>query len=169
MTITMKRLQAAVRSMAAKLDGVTTGDLAAFSHQDGAHPYLFVQDGVIHWVVEERGQVLQHRSTGDLDEALHWVALNATRSMATRWELGQRHRFPEGRDSRIGWLAKQVDLLRRLDPAWAERFRAGIPVQCPGVRLEDVDAHPLTWPDGTGDPLTRPPGRWSTAWRRSGG
>lgn len=26
---------------------------------------------------------------------------------------------------------------------WAEQFRIGIPVQCPGVRLEDVDAYPL--------------------------
>ncbi|MFC8718652.1 Imm63 family immunity protein [Kitasatospora sp. NPDC057198] len=149
----MGRLQAAVRDMAAKLDGVTTGDLAAFSHQGGAHPYLFVRGGIIHWIAEERGQVLHHRATSDLDEALHWVALDATRSMAMRWELWQRDRFPADRDSRIGWLAKQVELLRRLDAQWAEQFRAGIPAQCPGIRLEDVDAHPLTWLSGRGDPL----------------
>ncbi|MFJ4188181.1 Imm63 family immunity protein [Kitasatospora sp. NPDC089509] len=140
----MKELQAAVRHMAAGLDGVTANDLVAFDPQDGARPYLGVQDGIIHWVVEERGQLLHHQSTDDLDEALHWVALKATRSMAARWELRQRDRFPADRDTRIGRLAKQVDLLRRLDARWAEQFRTGIPTQCPGVRLEDVAAHPLT-------------------------
>ncbi|MFJ5231485.1 Imm63 family immunity protein [Kitasatospora sp. NPDC088391] len=141
--------------MAAKLDGVTAGDLAAFSRQDCAHPYLFVRGGIIHWIAEERGQVLEHRTTSALDEALHWVALDATHSMAMRWELWQRGRFPADQDSRIGWLAKQVELLGRLDARWAEQFRAGIPAPCPGVRLEDVDTHPLTWLSGRGDPLAR--------------
>ncbi|MFJ8387717.1 hypothetical protein ACIQ9Q_24960 [Streptomyces sp. NPDC094438] len=63
---------------------------------------------------------------------------------AARWEMDQRGRWPDGRDTRIGWNAKQVELLRLLDAQWAEQFRASIPVQCPGVHLEDVDAHPLT-------------------------
>ncbi|WP_189273943.1 Imm63 family immunity protein [Kitasatospora griseola] len=86
---------------------------------------------------------MQHCTTADLDELLHWIALGATGSMAQQWELQQRDRFPADRDTRIGWLAKQVELLRRLNTEWAEQFRAHIPVQCPGVRLEDVDAHPL--------------------------
>ena len=64
--------------------------------------------------------------------------------MALRWELEQRGRFSADRDTRIGWLAKQIELLRRPDAQWAEQFRTGIPAQCPGVRLEDVDTHPLT-------------------------
>ncbi|MEV4429503.1 Imm63 family immunity protein [Streptomyces sp. NPDC049602] len=91
----------------------------------------------------ERGQELQRRTTGNLDELLHWVALDATFSMALRWELGQRGSFPTGRDTRIAWLAKQIELLRRLDTEWAEQFRAGIPTPYRGVRLEDVDTHPL--------------------------
>lgn len=128
--------------MAARLDG-TRRDLVAFSVRDAACPFVEVHDGILHWVVMERGQELEHRTTGNLDELLHWVALDATSSMAQDWELEQRDRFPAGRDTRIGWLAKQVDLLRRLDPQWAEQFRADIPTRCPGVRLEDVDAHPL--------------------------
>ncbi|MFC1416660.1 Imm63 family immunity protein [Streptacidiphilus cavernicola] len=140
MTITLGDVQAAVRAMTAQLDG---NDHVAFSRRDAAYPYIKVQDGIIHWIVEERGKELQHRTTGDLNELLNWVALDATFSMALDWERGQRGRFPADRDTRIGWLAKQIELLRRLDTEWAQQFRAGIPARCPGVRLEDVDAHPL--------------------------
>jgi hypothetical protein len=143
-TITLRDVQAAVGDMAAKLDGVSRNDLVAFSPQDAACPFIEVRGGILHWVVAERGQELHRRTTGNLNELLYWVALDTTFSMALRWELGQRGRFPAGRDTRIGWLAKQIELLRRLNTEWAEQFRAGIPAQCPGVRLEDVDAHPLS-------------------------
>jgi hypothetical protein len=143
MTMTLEDVQAAVHDMSAKLHDGHTYDLVAFSPRDAASPYIEVHDGTIHWIVRERGQELQHRTTTDLHEALHWIALDATLSLAMRWELEQRHRFPEERDTRIGRLAKQVELLRRLDAQWAEQCRAGIPERCPGVRLEDVDAHPL--------------------------
>lgn len=142
MTITFEHVQVAVSAMAAQLDG---NEHVVFFRQD-SYPYIRVHDGILHWIVEERGKELQHRTTGDLNELLHWVALDATRSMAVNWEIGQRDRFPAGRDTRIGWLAKQLELLRRLDTDWAEQFRAGIPALCPGVRLEDVDAHPLSNP-----------------------
>ncbi|KUL35415.1 hypothetical protein ADL22_27315 [Streptomyces sp. NRRL F-4489] len=145
MTIMVGDVQAAVYEMSAKLYGGRRYDLVAFGRRDAAVPYIEVRDGIIHWIVRERGQELQHRTTADLTEALYWIALDATCSLSMRWELEQRHRFPEGRDTRIGWLAKQVELLRRLDSQWAEQFRAGIPTKCPGVRLEDVDAHPLSW------------------------
>ena len=142
-TITIEDVQAGMRDMAAELDSPCPYDLVLFVRQDSC-PYIDVRDGVIHWIVLERGKELRHRTTGDLREALYWIALDATRSLASGWERERRHLFPEGRDSRIGWLAKQVELLNRLDAQWAERFRAGIPAQCPGVRLEDVDAHPLS-------------------------
>ncbi|MFI8770396.1 Imm63 family immunity protein [Streptomyces sp. NPDC053792] len=136
-------MQTAIGGMAARLDGVSRNDLVALSPQDAAGHFIDVRDGILHWVVVERGQELQRRTTGNLDELLHWVALDATFSMALRWELGQRASFSTGRDTRIAWLAKQIELLRRLDTEWAEQFRAGIPTPCRGVRLEDVDTHPL--------------------------
>jgi hypothetical protein len=144
MTIMMEDVKAAVRDLVAKLDGGDRHEVIAFSPQDFARPYVEIHGAMLHWVVVERGRELERRTTSDLNELLHWVALDATRSMAGSWELGQRWRFPAGRDTRIGWLAKQIELLRRLDAQWAEQLRAGIPTQCPGVRLEDVDAHPLT-------------------------
>ncbi|MFC0843893.1 Imm63 family immunity protein [Streptomyces noboritoensis] len=146
MTIMIGDVQAAVHAMSAKLYDGHVHDLVGFSIRGASHPYIEVHDGVIHMVVMERGVESQQRTTTeDLDEALHWIALYATSTLAIRWELDQRDRWPADRDSRIGWNAKQVELLRRLDARWAEEFRAGIPAQCPGVRLEDVDAHPLTY------------------------
>lgn len=148
--------------------GIPGSELIAFSNRDAAYPFVEVHDGILHWVVVERGQELLRRTTGDLDEFLRWVALDATFSMALQWERGQRSRFPEDRDTRIGWLAKQVELLGRLDTEWAERFRAGIPAQCPGVRLEDVDAHPLDDPPAPPGPLRRWIGRLGKRLARGG-
>lgn len=145
MTITIGDVRAAVHDMSAKLYDGRRYDLVGFSIQGASHPYIEVHDGVIHWVVMERGVESQQRTTTeDLNEALHWVALDATNSLAMQWELEQRDRWPADRDTRIGWLAKQVELLHRLDAQWAEQFRAGIPARCPGVRLRDIDTHPLT-------------------------
>ena len=143
MTITLGDVRTAVSAMAGRLDG---NDHVAFCRQDAAYPYVEVHDGVIHWIVEERGKELQHRTTADLNELLHWVPLDPPSPRAQQWERGQRDRFPAGRDRRIGWTAKQIELLRGLDTEWAEQFREGIPTRFRGVRLEDVDAHPLSHP-----------------------
>lgn len=147
MTITIEDVKAAVHDMSAKLHDGQRHDLVGFSIRGASYPWIEVHDGVIHWIIMERGVESQYRrTTEDLREALHWVALDATFSLALTWEMEQRDRWPADRDTRIGWNAKQVELLRLLDPQWAEQFRASIPTQCPGVRLEDVDAHPLTQP-----------------------
>ncbi|MEW2530276.1 Imm63 family immunity protein [Streptomyces sp. NPDC047071] len=143
MTITIEDVRTAMHEMSAKLYGGRTYDLVGFTIRDGSYPWIEVHDGVIHWTLMERGVRCGPTTTEDLHEAMHWVALDATGSMAMRWELGQRDRWPEDRDTRIGWNAKQVALLRLLDDQWAEEFRADIPVRFPGVRLQDVDAHPL--------------------------
>ncbi|WP_172384723.1 Imm63 family immunity protein [Streptomyces sp. MNP-20] len=143
MTITIEDVRTAVHEMSAKLYDGRRYDLVGFTIRDGSYPWIEVHDGVIHWTLMERGVRYGPTTTEDLHEAMHWVALDATRSMAMRWELGQRDRWPEDRDTRIGWNAKQVALLRLLDDQWAEEYRADIPARCPGVRLEDVDAHPL--------------------------
>ncbi|MFD7729407.1 Imm63 family immunity protein [Kitasatospora phosalacinea] len=145
MTITLEDVRAAVGRMAARLAAAGAGghELVAFDFREGAHPFVEVRDGALHWVVVDRGRELQRRTTTDLDELLYWIAVDATGPAARRWERQRRDRFPAGRDVRIGRLAKQLDLLRGLDAGWAARFRAGVPAECPGVTPADVDAHPL--------------------------
>ncbi|WP_160330258.1 Imm63 family immunity protein [Streptomyces roseifaciens] len=127
--------------MAAKLDGWKARDMIAFSSHDG-QPYVVVDDGVFHWAVRERGLLSEHRTTESLEELLHWVALDTARGAAFGWELQMRQHFPH-QDLGIGRLAKQLEVLDRLNPQWAAEFRAGIAENQPDVRLEDVDAYPL--------------------------
>lgn len=137
----LAQVQVAFEELGEKLGSMA--GMPALEARDGAFPFVVVRNGVLHLVAVERGQEVGRDSTENLGELLHWAALRATGQQAMSWELERRHRFPESRDSRIGWLARQVQLLGRVNEEWAREFRAGIPAQCPGVRLEDVDAHPL--------------------------
>lgn len=137
----LDRVRAAFEEMGEKLGSMA--GMPAFGAMDGAVPFVAVRDGVLHVVMVERGEELGRSSTQDLGEFLRWAALDATRTQAMDFELGRRQCFPEGYDSRIGRAARQVQLLGRLNQDWAREFRARIPDEFPGVRLEDVDAHPL--------------------------
>ncbi|MFI2078678.1 Imm63 family immunity protein [Streptomyces triculaminicus] len=132
---------AAVEGMAAKLDGWKARDMIAFSPHD-ARPYVVVDDGVFHWAVRERGLLREHRTTESLEALLHWVAIDTAWDAACEWELQMRQHFPHQHLS-IGRLAKQLEVLDRLNPQWAAEFRAGIAEKQPEVRLDDVDAYPL--------------------------
>ena len=82
---------------------------------DGS-PHVEVLDG-LYYVVTERGEELQRRSTHEADELLYWLLQGVTFSLACDFEL--RHRVP-GQDFRRILFTKQLELLRGLDPAGAE-------------------------------------------------
>ena len=89
--------------------------------RDGGHPHIEV--GGIHglqlsWVVRERGEEWERRTTLDLDELLYWTFEAVTFSMASDWEV--KHRV-DGQDSRRLLFSHQLELLDRLDSAWGER------------------------------------------------
>ncbi|AJC60521.1 hemagglutinin/hemolysin-related protein [Streptomyces sp. 769] len=128
--------------MLSGVEGLDGADVVGDGPRDAGYPHAEVHDGVVHWVVLERNKEVERRTTGDLDEFLYWAALHTTRDAAARWELDHRGLLPGCSDTRVGWLARQVQLLGMVRSEWADRFRAQIPQQCPGVRLEDVDAYP---------------------------
>jgi hypothetical protein len=146
----LDRVRAAFEEMGEKLGSMT--EMPAFWAMEDGLPFVVVRDGVLHIVAVERGQEIGRSSTEDLGEFLRWVALNATRTQAMSFELDRRQCFPEGYDTRIGRAAWQVHLLGRLNQDWAREFRARIPAELPGVRLEDVDAHPLDPESGSPRP-----------------
>lgn len=110
MTITLRDVRTAVGDMAARLDGAGRSELVAFSPQDGAHPYVEIHGGTLHWVLVDQGRELRRRTTTSLDELLHWIALDATGPIARHRERQQRHRFPADQDVRIGRLAQQTEV-----------------------------------------------------------
>lgn len=90
-------------------------------NEDYARPEVRISAQGYHWVVIERGQELQHRTTNQLHELLLWIAEDITFSLASEYELA--HRLA-GQDSRILLFAKQEELMRRLDPDFAAQLRS---------------------------------------------
>lgn len=125
-------VQAQVEALAARIDAPPHLLPTYGRSDDGARPHLEIDDRY-HFVVVERGQELERRSTDDLDELLYWVMGTTTFSMACAHEL--RHRR-EGVDFRRLLFAKQVEWLRRLSPDWAERKQ--------GEHAETLKLHPFT-------------------------
>src|ERR671912_249032 len=58
---------------------------------DGALPHIVIDDSAMyHFIVVERGEELDHRRTGNVDELLYWVFETITFSMACSYELKNR-------------------------------------------------------------------------------
>jgi hypothetical protein len=84
-------------------------------------PYIEVQpSGSYHWIVKERGQVLEHRTTEDVDDVLFWSFESTTSSMASNWAA---HHSSGEEDFRISMWRRQQELLAELSPAWVVRWR----------------------------------------------
>jgi hypothetical protein len=84
---------------------------------DGS-PHVEISDGLYYFVLTERGTEFQRRSTHDADELLYWLLQGVTFTLACDFEVN--HRVPD-QDPRRMLFAKQLELLRGLDPAWEQR------------------------------------------------
>ena len=124
-----QELQREINRLAA-LIGAHGYDVIGFDpHIDAGYPFIEVApDRLLHWVVKERGQVLEHRTTTDPDELLYWSFEATTFHLASNWEL--RHRDPT-QDSRVRLWAKQAELLHTLNPAWAHRWHSELAARVP--------------------------------------
>jgi hypothetical protein len=129
---TLEPLLEEIRDLAdlihAPLDGLPTFDR---SEQSGRPHVEVTRDGVMHWVVCERGTEFERRSTLDRRELFYWVFQSVTFSMAAAWEL--EHRV-EGEDFRRQLWIKQFELLGQLHPTWVERRKVEL-----GPLLKEVE------------------------------
>lgn len=85
-------------------------------HDGSAH--VEVVGDLYNYVVTERGSEFERRPAADKDELLYWLFADVTFSLACDFEA--RHRI-SGEDSRRQLFSKQVELLKHLKAAWAER------------------------------------------------
>lgn len=94
--------------------------VVGFENFDGGHPFIEVADGPVYrFQAYERGKRLFLRETTDLDEVLYWAMSATTRDLA--WSHAARHPVP-GEEQRFTALRRQRELLRTLNPAWADRL-----------------------------------------------
>lgn len=96
--------------------------LPTYGHsEDAARPHVEVDGPVMQYVVVERGQELSRETFADVDGLLARIFKDVTFQMASHFEL--RNRRPN-EDARRVLFAKQLELLGRLSPDWAEQQRA---------------------------------------------
>lgn len=86
-----------------------------------AHPHIEIDEHAYYYVIFERGQETERRSTTDLDELLYWIFRAITWSIAADFELSNRE---IAKDCRRMIFQKQAELLGTLDPKWNQKFSA---------------------------------------------
>ncbi|QMU69862.1 Imm63 family immunity protein [Streptacidiphilus sp. P02-A3a] len=144
MTISRTAVQAALAQVTANVP-----DLASRMPKIEGPPFdgvtiEFGSEGEVMLVAHERGMDTVPYSTRNAEELAHQATLRAVWGFALNWEKNNRDRFPEYRDdTRLTRVAKQIEILRRIDPRWAEEFRASVPANYSGLAVDRVDAHPL--------------------------
>lgn len=87
---------------------------------DWAEPHVEIEPGgAYHWIVRERGEVLEDRVTNDPDELLYWSFVATARQMASTWAADNGD---PAEDFRIAWYEQTQRLLLLLDRRWAARW-----------------------------------------------
>lgn len=119
--LTLRAVEAIVCSLGVLIQA-PPGLLPTFGYnEDVARHEVRVDAAGYHLIVVERGQELQHYTTSDLRELLLWIFKGVTFTMAGQYELENRI---ERQDFRILLFAKQVELLKQLDPLFAHQEEA---------------------------------------------
>ena len=119
-TSRLAELRERLRAAAATL-GADEGKLPTYgaSEQTG-RPHIEADERGYHYVVCERGTEFERATSEDVEEIAFLACRDMAFEMACERELEQRI---AGQDSRRRIFAIELELLRALDPAWAERVR----------------------------------------------
>lgn len=86
---------------------------------DFAQPHIEINSLQYHYVIIERGQEYERKSTNDIHELLYWIFKSITFNMAIDYEFNNRI---ESLDSRRIAFKKQEELLNILNPEWREKL-----------------------------------------------
>jgi hypothetical protein len=87
------------------------------------NPHVEYSDGEYAYVQTERGVEFGRRTSSSADDILYWLSLDVVLTLATDFEVAHRM---HGRSYRRLLYEKELELLRRVNPAWAERRRGEI-------------------------------------------
>jgi hypothetical protein len=117
----LNALRERLRAAAARL-GADPSKLPTYgaSEQSG-RPHIEADDRGYHYVVCERGTEFERTTSADEDEIAFLACRDMAFEMACEREADSR---VEGQDSRRRIFAIELELLRGLDAAWAERVHA---------------------------------------------
>lgn len=115
--LTLNQIKTRVNNLA-KLINVPKDSLPTYGYsRDFAYPHIEVDQIQYHYVIVERGQEIERKSTNDLNKLLYWIFDSITFELACGFELNNR---VEKQDCRRIIFAKQEGLLKTLNSEWSE-------------------------------------------------
>lgn len=103
----------------ARILGSSDDDLPTYGRtRDSGYPHVEVDKERYHYVIVERGQEVERKSTADFENLLYWIFSGATHSLAFAYELRNR---VGNQDCRRIAFSRQVELLGLISPQMAAR------------------------------------------------
>lgn len=85
---------------------------------DDGSPHIEISGNEYHLVTTERGLELSRQTTKSKEELLYWLTEQMTFGFSVSFEFSNRI---ENQDSRRLIFSKQLELLNKTNPLWAER------------------------------------------------
>jgi len=121
MAMTLSGIRKQIETLGERINAPQTLYPTYGHSMDGALPHIEIDaSGGFHFVVVERGQELERRTTAKLDDLLFWIFDTITFSMACAFELKNRNHT---QDFRRLLFSKQEELLGRINVDWQEKER----------------------------------------------
>jgi hypothetical protein len=131
---TLREIEADVATLALRI-GASKRDLPTYgASRDFGYPYVEVNGSLYHYVVVERGQELERRTSAKYDDLLYWIFESVTHNLAFSYELKNRI---EDQDCRRIAFPKQIDLMKRISSEMGERLETGIAEILRGAPYDD--------------------------------
>ena len=110
---TLEKIRDKINKLATRINPPSHSLPTYVRTEDGARPHIEVDANGYHYIVVERGQERQHRTTNSLSKLFYWIFKDATFIMALNYEL--ENRIPK-QDFRRLMFAKQIELMGMIDP-----------------------------------------------------
>ncbi len=111
-------IKARYYSIARELRAPTAHVHFATRAQHDGSPHIERTDDGFSYIVTERGQELNRRTTSDPDELLYWLVSDLTWAMANDYELAHR---VTNQDFRRLLFKKHIELLAVVNNGWSQR------------------------------------------------
>jgi immunity protein 63 of polymorphic toxin system len=88
---TLQDIEMDVAALARRI-GTSPHDLPTYgTSRDGGYPHVELHDCLYHYVVVERGQEIERRSSASYYDLLYWIFRNVTHGQAFLYEIEQPH------------------------------------------------------------------------------
>ncbi|WP_159917524.1 Imm63 family immunity protein [Pantoea sp. 18069] len=105
------------------------------SPQPDGTPYINTNNNQYHYIIEERGNIFQKKSTDSLDLLIYWIVSDIVFDISVEYELNHRK---ENKDSRRLIFEHELHLFKKINNAWYEKRKKEIEITLINAPYEDI-------------------------------